>query len=570
MVYQGTTYTITDGYTNYMYVYWLHSQPTSLVVSNTFPTLTDADCLVFLNKSGTHLTVPGSTILDGDLIVPGTILAAALAANSVTSDKIEAGAVNANAIAANAIGASAIAAGAITADKLVIGNFDNNCTNPNFQNGIGLWNLCARVADPGINGTTAPTAYVACKNTRDSYEASFSVTPGDVYYCSITGIPSNAQYPLTIGLMFKKKDGTIITWTNCGSQLPISATSWVSCSGTVTVPAEAVTAQVWVQDSVSGTDTGFWYFTNVIVQKQAPTTLIQDNAITTGKIAANSVTATEMAAGTITADSGIIASIDASKITSGLLTIRSGNLVVQNPSGVNTMWVNSSGHLAVNSLDVAANDAADVEIRSPNGGTACLDFANDATSDYGSRIATTVNGGVLHFYTPNGALFDGTSFRSTSNIQAPAFVNNDGRTAIVTNNAPVISTSSNSTGWYLQVQTNYGGNISVLGIYYNVSDASLKCNIVGSTIDGLAEIRQIQHRAFDWKNGDGHMNIGYIADEMELIDSNLVSQMPQPDGSIIRQISTPVLLPTITKAIQQLADKCDALESKIQALTPTT
>lgn len=132
MQYNGQSFTIQDGYTNYMYVYWNHNTPTQLVVSNTLPTnLTDADCLVFLNKNGVHLTIPTATILDGDLLVPGSVVAGALAANSVSATNIQAGAitanalaagsVTANAIAANAIGATAIVASTITGDKLVAG-----------------------------------------------------------------------------------------------------------------------------------------------------------------------------------------------------------------------------------------------------------------------------------------------------------------------------------------------------------------------------------------------------------------------------------------------------------------
>lgn len=127
--YEGQTHAITDGYTNSIYAYWTPKYPNNLVVTNEYPTLTADDCLVFLNKSGTALVVPGATGLDGGLIVPGTILADALAANSVTADAIAAGSVTANAIAAysissnliaaNAIGTAKLAAGAVTADKIV-------------------------------------------------------------------------------------------------------------------------------------------------------------------------------------------------------------------------------------------------------------------------------------------------------------------------------------------------------------------------------------------------------------------------------------------------------------------
>lgn len=129
--YNGVSYPIQDGYTNYIYVYWLASNPGAFVVSDTFPTLTPSDVLVFLNKSGIAMVVPTATILDGGLIVPGSIYANAIAANTITGNEIAAGAISADEIAANAvtadkvaanaIGAGAIAAGVIVADHIASG-----------------------------------------------------------------------------------------------------------------------------------------------------------------------------------------------------------------------------------------------------------------------------------------------------------------------------------------------------------------------------------------------------------------------------------------------------------------
>jgi hypothetical protein len=129
--YSGETFIIADGNTDRMYAYWTPAYPNNLVVSNDFPTLTANDCIVFLNKNGVAIVVPTASVLDGDLIVPGTILAVHLAANSVTAGSIAADAVTAGSVAANAIGAEAIAADVIigdhingetiTGDKLVMG-----------------------------------------------------------------------------------------------------------------------------------------------------------------------------------------------------------------------------------------------------------------------------------------------------------------------------------------------------------------------------------------------------------------------------------------------------------------
>lgn len=128
--YKGVDYAITNGYTNYIYVYWTPASPATLVVSNTFPTLGVDDCLLFLNKAGTAVVVPNATVLNGDLIVPGSIVANALAANTITGDKIAAGTItaanilagtiSATQIAANAIGATAISADSITGAKIVV------------------------------------------------------------------------------------------------------------------------------------------------------------------------------------------------------------------------------------------------------------------------------------------------------------------------------------------------------------------------------------------------------------------------------------------------------------------
>jgi hypothetical protein len=120
--YKGLTYSILDGYTNKKFVWWDYDYPYVLQTTDTFPdSMTEDDLLVFLNKNGTAVVVPKSTIIDGDLIVPGSILADHLSANCVTSEKILAGAVLSNHIAADAIGARHIAAGAIASEHIAAG-----------------------------------------------------------------------------------------------------------------------------------------------------------------------------------------------------------------------------------------------------------------------------------------------------------------------------------------------------------------------------------------------------------------------------------------------------------------
>jgi hypothetical protein len=116
--YKGVKYGAYAGSTNKKYIWWEYANPNTLCAGDTFPTLTDDDVLIFLNKLGTHLTVPSATVIDGSLIVPESIHTQAIAANAITSINIAAGAITADKIAAGAITADKIAAGAITADKI--------------------------------------------------------------------------------------------------------------------------------------------------------------------------------------------------------------------------------------------------------------------------------------------------------------------------------------------------------------------------------------------------------------------------------------------------------------------
>ena len=118
--YLGEINSVQDGYTNARYIYWTIQYPNNFVVSNDFPNLGSDDCLVFVNKNGIAITVPTASVVDGDIIMPGSILTNALAANAITADKIAGGAVTANAIAAGAITADSITAGIISAEMMAV------------------------------------------------------------------------------------------------------------------------------------------------------------------------------------------------------------------------------------------------------------------------------------------------------------------------------------------------------------------------------------------------------------------------------------------------------------------
>lgn len=99
------------------------------------------------------------------------------------------------------------------------------------------------------------------------------------------------------------------------------------------------------------------------------------------------------------------------------------------------------------------------------------------------------------------------------------------------------------------------------------SDIRLKKNIKNSKIKALEAVELMQVRQFDWKKG-GHQNIGFVADELEEIDPNLVlgGGYDENGDMDVKQINTPYLLNYAIKAIQELSVTVKEQSCKIREL----
>lgn len=104
-------------------------------------------------------------------------------------------------------------------------------------------------------------------------------------------------------------------------------------------------------------------------------------------------------------------------------------------------------------------------------------------------------------------------------------------------------------------------------ILKTASDERIKDNIVNSEIEALKLINQIHHKSFDWNkekaHKEGHIDIGYIAQELIEIDPNFVVYDKKYDTY---QINTLYVLSTATKAIQELDEKLDKQQKMIEFL----
>lgn len=118
---------------------------------------------------------------------------------------------------------------------------------------------------------------------------------------------------------------------------------------------------------------------------------------------------------------------------------------------------------------------------------------------------------------------------------------------------------------YIEIQTLSGA----WGITAWYSDAKLKENIKPSQISGIDEIMKIPHYSFDWKDKKVHSECGYIAQEMKKINTSYVLSLAQTDkdgnytGDMTYQIDETTIIPVITKAMQELVEKVQCIERRL-------
>lgn len=107
------------------------------------------------------------------------------------------------------------------------------------------------------------------------------------------------------------------------------------------------------------------------------------------------------------------------------------------------------------------------------------------------------------------------------------------------------------------------GGITTYGVDVWVSDKRLKNSIENTKINALNIVKQIKHYQFKYNNGNETIKIGYVADDLEKIDKQMIFESGEDK---IKQPKESYLIPILSKAIQELNDKVEKLEKKILEL----
>ena len=103
------------------------------------------------------------------------------------------------------------------------------------------------------------------------------------------------------------------------------------------------------------------------------------------------------------------------------------------------------------------------------------------------------------------------------------------------------------------------------GVTAWVSDTKLKKNIIGTEINALDKINQINMVQFDWKRG-GHVDLGVSANQLSEIIPDAVFEVEQEENSefdSLKNVNPSVLISYCIKAIQELSEENKKLKKEV-------
>ena len=128
------------------------------------------------------------------------------------------------------------------------------------------------------------------------------------------------------------------------------------------------------------------------------------------------------------------------------------------------------------------------------------------------------------------------------------------------------------TGGTTEFQVTSNGNVANTNNAYGaISDIKLKENIVDASSQ-WDDLKALQVRNYNFKEGQTHTQIGLIAQEVELVSPGLVSESPDRDaegndlGTVTKSVNYSVLYMKAVKALQEAMERIETLEAKVAAL----
>ena len=320
--YNGQSFTIPAGNSNKKFIWWLYGGGTSpaLMDGDVLPTLGSDDMILFLNKTGFGVLVPTAELMDGSLIVNGTILAGAISANAIQTYHLDSNVITADEIAANAVSAVHLSAGSITTDKLGVGSVgDSLVANGSFEefaNGLPLgWRqiagtggtitIVSGVSSSGSNSarlmtTTALNANLRLEQTPEKFIPVSSASGRKWYISARMGAGTAITNGVYLRASWYDANKVLLSSSDVLSNTAMSTTFTVY-EGQVTPHASARYLSLSVFLINPNVNTAL-YVDEVTAREVVISAIIGDGQITAAKILAGTITADRIASNAITAD----------------------------------------------------------------------------------------------------------------------------------------------------------------------------------------------------------------------------------------------------------------------------
>jgi hypothetical protein len=165
------------------------------------------------------------------------------------------------------------------------------------------------------------------------------------------------------------------------------------------------------------------------------------------------------------------------------------------------------------------------------------------------------NGGQISSYSATG--WDGVSaaMQDAAGTTRSAFLGRYGATGT---NTGTVSFAVYTNGNVQNTNNSYGA----------ISDLKLKENIVDASSQ-WDDLRALQVRNYNFKEGQTHTQIGLVAQEAEIVSPGLVSESPDRDedgndlGTVTKSVNYSVLYMKAVKALQEAMERIETLEQRL-------